>query len=255
MRVTSKRIWRTFAVLMFGAMSLTGSAQAEQQAVPVNAGEAISALQQGGYVVYLRHSTTDHESDDQDPVDYANPGTQRNISTEGRTRMITLGKTMRELGIHVDKVVASPFCRAVESSWYAFGRGELNNDLAFALGTTEIEAKRLGKSLKAMMVVPPAPGTNNVFVSHSANLKEATGVWPKEEGIAVVFKPAPAGELTYVGEIPIQAWPGLIAQYGQKKGGKGAAAAEDTEIKTVERSVLCGPLASRPTTVKQQAKR
>ena len=105
-----------------------------------------------------------------------------------------------------------------------------------------------------MMIVPPAPGTNSIFVSHSANLKEATGVWPKEEGIAVVFKPSANGELTYIGEIPLREWPGLMAQYASKKSAKGAAAAEDTEIKTVEQSVLCGPLASRPTSLTQQAK-
>jgi len=255
MRVSYEGMWRTVAALLFGAVSLTSTAQAEQQAQLVNASEAISALQQGGHVVYLRHSTTDRGTEDQDPVDYLNPGTQRNITPEGREGMMALGKAVRQLGIHVGKVVSSPFCRAVESSWYAFGKGELNNDLAFALGTTEVEAKRLGTSLKQMMLVPPAPGMNNIFVSHSANLKEATSVWPKEEGVAIVFKPTPTGELTYIGEIPLREWSSLAAQYAPKKKGKGATAVEESEIKTVERSVLCGPLAARPTSLTQQAQR
>lgn len=254
MRVTSEGMWRTVAALVFGAASLASTVQAEQKAQLVNAPEVISALQQGGHVVYLRHSITSRDTEDQDPVDYTNAGTQRNITPEGRDGMIALGKAMRQLGIHVGKVVSSPFCRAVETSWYAFGKGESNDDLAFALGTTEVEAKRLGVSLKQMMLIPPALGTNNIFVSHSANLKEATGVWPKEEGVTVVFKPTATGELTYIGEIPLKEWPGLVAQYAPKKKEKGATAVEEPAITMMERSVLCGPLATRPTSLTQQAK-
>jgi phosphohistidine phosphatase SixA len=254
MRVLDKKMRQTFVALMFGVMSLATSVHADKKAEPVNADAVIKALQQGGHVVYLRHSITSRDTEDQDPVDYTNPSTQRNITAEGREGMIALGKAVRQLGIHIDKVVSSPFCRAVETSWYAFGRGELNDDLAFALGTTEIEAKRLGTSLRQMMQVAPAPGTNNIFVSHSANLKEATSVWPKEEGIAVIFKPMPNGELTYVGEIPLREWPNLVEQYAQKKKGKDATAEKESTIKTVDRSVLCGPVAARPTSLSQQAK-
>ncbi len=257
MRVSSQGMRQAVAALLLGAVSLTSTAQAQQKekAQLVNASEVMSALQQGGHVVYLRHSTTSRETEDQDPVDYTNAGTQRNITPEGRDGMIALGKAMRQLGIRVDKVVSSPFCRAVESSWYAFGKGELNNDLAFALGTTEVEAKRLGTALKQMMSVAPSAGTNNVFVSHTANLKEAVSVWPKEEGVTIVFKPTDTGELTYIGEIPLKEWPGLVAQYAPKKKEKGATTVAEPEIKLVERSVLCGPLAARPTSLTQQAKR
>ena len=40
-----------------------------------------------------------------------------------------------------------------------------------------------------MLATAPPKGRNSVIVSHSANLKEAAGIWPKREGIAYVFRP------------------------------------------------------------------
>jgi len=45
-----------------------------------------------------------------------------------------------------------------------------------------------------------------VLVAHHLNLKEATGVWPKREGEAHVFRPRPEGGFDYVGEVSSEAW-------------------------------------------------
>jgi len=57
-----------------------------------------------------------------------------------------------------------------------------------------------------MLASPPPRGTNTVLVSHHINLKEATGVWPKREGEAHVFRPLPDGTFEYVGEVSTEAW-------------------------------------------------
>ncbi|MGE0821422.1 MAG: hypothetical protein AB7G75_15700 [Candidatus Binatia bacterium] len=246
MRLTSTFIGPLLGMCAFSFLGLVTSAQAGEG---LQGKELISALQKGGHVIYLRHSTTDHTSSDQDPLNYTDPNTQRNLSEEGQKRAMALGNAVRALNIPIGKVITSPFCRAVETGWFAFGRGETNDDLAFAIGTTETEAKRLGVMLKKMMQVAPEAGTNTILISHTANLKEAVGVWPKEEGVFVVFKPSSSGDPTYVGEIPINTWPKLAEQFADKK-----VAAAEQEIPTVERSVLCGELAGRPTT-KHQAKR
>lgn len=247
MHLRSRLVSPIVGALAVGIISLpVTSVEAE----PLKGRELIETLQKGGNVIYLRHSTTDHASSDQDPVNYSDPGTQRNLSAEGKTRAAALGKAIRALNITVDRVVTTPFCRGIETGWFAFGKGETAPDLAFAISTDETEAKRLGKSLKQMMSVAPAAGTNSVFISHSANLKEAVGVWPKEEGVMVVFKPLGNGDIEYRGEISIQHWPALVEQFAPK-----GAATKEIEIKTVERSVLCGPVTARPTTITQQAKR
>jgi phosphohistidine phosphatase SixA len=246
MRFTSRFVSPIAGMMAVGLMGLPASVDAE----PLKGKELIDALKKGGHVIYLRHSTTDHNSNDQDPVNYTDPATQRNLSEDGKARATALGKAWRTLGIPVGRVVTTPFCRGIETGWLAFGKGETSDDLAFAIGTDEAEAKRLGKSLKSMMSVAPEAGTNSIFISHSANLKEALSVWPKEEGVSIVFKPSANGELEYLGEIPIQQWSGLVSEIAPK-----GSATSGPDIKTVERSTLCGAVASRPTTITKQAKR
>ena len=59
-----------------------------------------------------------------------------------------------------------------------------------------------------MLRTPPPNGTNTVIVSHTANLKEAVGIWPKPEGVIHVFKPR-QDQSIYVGKITPNAWKNL----------------------------------------------
>ena len=43
------------------------------------------------------------------------------------------------------------------------------------------------------------------LVGHNANLKEATGVWPKKEGDSHVFRPG-AGGFVYIGDVTAEEW-------------------------------------------------
>src|SRR5438067_2129324 len=53
---------------------------------------------------------------------------------------------------------------------------------------------------------PPAAGTNAVIIAHSANLREAAGLWPKPEGVAYVFRPLQAGRFEVLAKIAPQDW-------------------------------------------------
>jgi hypothetical protein len=52
------------------------------------------------------------------------------------------------------------------------------------------------------------------MVSHTANLQEAVGIWPKPEGVAHVFKPTGDGNFSYVGMVMPEVW-------AQEAGSKG----------------------------------
>jgi hypothetical protein len=56
-----------------------------------------------------------------------------------------------------------------------------------------------------LATVPPA-GVNVGLVSHTANLQEAVGLWPKPEGVAHVFKPKGDGTFLYVGVMQPESW-------------------------------------------------
>jgi phosphohistidine phosphatase SixA len=223
---------RTLGLLVAAAVSLPIPVGAQD---PLQGYDLITALQQGGYVIYFRHAITDVSQTDQSDVDYTDWTTQRNLSEEGRVQARDIGNAMRALGIPVSEVITSPFCRCIETAWLAFGKGVVNPDLAFAIGTTEAEANHLGKALRRMLGTPPPAGANTVLISHTANLKEAANIWPKPEGIVLVFKPEAKGDFAFVGMIKPEQWGGFVVTAG----GDTSRDAEQVSD-SVERSVVCG---------------
>jgi phosphohistidine phosphatase SixA len=169
--------------------------------------ELVDALRGGGYVVYFRHAATDSSQADTDRENLERCDTQRNLSAEGRRMARDIGQAFRALGIRVGKVISSPYCRAVDTAELAFGRPEKSASLYFSIGADREERARLSAELRRILATAPVAGTNTVLVSHHANLKEATGLWPKREGDAHVFRPRPGGAFEHVGEAGPDDWP------------------------------------------------
>jgi phosphohistidine phosphatase SixA len=186
----------------------TGPVSAQQPVAPATLPERelIDALRRGGYVIYFRHATTNPEQADTSDPRLGRCETQRNLSAEGRRMSREIGGAFQALRIPVGKVLSSPFCRTVETATLAFGRHEVSDVLYFAMGIAKTEREQQGLALRQMLGSRPARGTNTVLVAHHANLKEATGIWPKREGEAHVFRPRPDGAFDYVGEVSSEAW-------------------------------------------------
>jgi phosphohistidine phosphatase SixA len=163
-------------------------------------------LKQGGYLLYFRHSLTDHSKDDNHPVDFDGCATQRNLSEQGRNQAKSIGEHMRRLGIPVGEVLSSPYCRCRDTAQLAFGRHQVDKDLYFAISAGPEERRRITRALQLKLSETPAAGTNNVIVSHTANLREATGIWPKPEGVAWVIEPDGAGGYKALGKIAPTDW-------------------------------------------------
>ncbi|MEH2593105.1 class 3 adenylate cyclase/phosphohistidine phosphatase SixA [Bradyrhizobium sp. AZCC 1577] len=166
----------------------------------------VHALQSGGQVIYFRHAETDQSQSDSDRLNLANCATQRNLSDKGRAQARAINEAFSELGINVSKVLSSPYCRCVETAKLAFGRVTIVQDLEFAIAKNEAEAKRLGAVLRKLLETPPLSGTNNIVVAHSANLKEAAGIWPQPEGVAYIFQPRQNGGFTVVARVGPEEW-------------------------------------------------
>lgn len=75
-----------------------------------------------------------------------------------------------------------------------------------AMGLDKDVRAAQGAELRRLLATAPASGTNTVLVSHNTNLKEATGIWPRREGDAHVFRPRPGGGFDHVGEIAAEDW-------------------------------------------------
>lgn len=205
----------TVSIAFIGLSFLLGAAggpfAAEgQRQVP--SGDLIEALRHGGYVMYFRHAATDPDQTDTGDPTLGRCETQRNLSAQGRQMARELGAALQALHIPVGRVVTSPYCRAVDTAELAFGRHEVANGLYFAMGLDKDQRERQSVELRLMISTPPTAGTNTVIVSHNANLKEATGLWPRREGDAHLFKPLPGGRFDHLGEIAVEEWSHLAGR-------------------------------------------
>ena len=95
---------------------------------------------------------------------------------------------MRQLGIPIGRVYSSPYCRCKDTARLAFGNFTIENDLQFSISKDQEESDRLGRRLFQMMLQAPAGPENTVFVGHTANLRDGLGIWPKPEGVLVIFE-------------------------------------------------------------------
>jgi hypothetical protein len=71
--------------------------------------------------------------------------------------------------------------------------------------------QRLAGDLRRMLSTPPAAGTNDIVVAHSANLWEAARIWPEPEGAAYIFKPLADGRFEPIAVIPPDQWAAVLA--------------------------------------------
>lgn len=172
----------------------------------LNAQQLIRELQKGGYIVYFRHTATEQKTVNWDDIDLQDCTTQRNLSELGRQQGRQIGEAFSSLGIKVSKVLSSPFCRCIDTARIAFGTAEISQDLLFSVGGDETLQVALGNLLGTQ----PLANSNTVLVSHSSNLRDTTGVDPKPEGLAAIFKPKSDGSYSFVATVLPDGWEKLL---------------------------------------------
>ncbi|MCW5634687.1 MAG: histidine phosphatase family protein [Rubrivivax sp.] len=172
----------------------------------IDGAELVNALRGGGHVIYFRHGATDLATRDADRIDLADCTKQRQLSAEGRRQMADIGRLFAQMRIPVGTVLASPYCRAIDTARLAFGRATVDAELEHTVTADAATTQRRGAALTRLLGTPPAAGTNTVLAGHTGNLQEATGIWPSPEGVAIVFKPDGQGRGRYVATVPPGRW-------------------------------------------------
>lgn len=176
--------------------------------------DLVTALRQGGYNIYFRHAQTDWSQSDR--VEKAgdwkscDPDRVRQLSEAGRETARNVGDAIRALDIPVGKVLASPYCRAVDTVRLM--------DLGPVETTTEVMNLRAAQfvggrdavveAARALLATPPPAGTNTVIAAHGNVARAATPVYPGEAE-AVVFRPDGDGGFTFVGRLSPEQWRAL----------------------------------------------
>ncbi len=186
--------------------------RAEAQSTPALTDEAlVEALRAGGYNFYLRHMATNwsqhdtvHEADDWLSCD---SNLMRQLSSTGRDTANAVGKAIRLLGIPIGKVLASPYCRTVESArLMQLGEVEITTDVmnlraaGYFGGRASIVA-----TARARLGTSPEPGTNTLIAAHGNVAREATAVYPAE-GEIIVFQPDGDAGFNYIARVKPADW-------------------------------------------------
>lgn len=180
----------------------------------------ISALRDGGFNLYFRHEATNWSQSDhvQKYNDWLScDGNRiRQLSESGRKSAKATGRAIKTLGIPIGKVMASPYCRTVETANLM--------DLGFVEPTNEVINMRVSEyfggraaiiaSAQALLATKPANRTNRLIVAHGNVAQAATPVYPGE-GEGVVFKPDSKGNFLVVGRLTPANWIRLSQAPGQ----------------------------------------
>lgn len=166
--------------------------------------ETISALQNGGYIIFLRHVQTEAGNMDETGLEVGNCATQRVLSEKGWQDARAMGRAFTELSIPVGEVLTSEFCRAWQNADLTFGKYETTSALNGINFEAETPEEMKERALPLLLKIP-APGTNTVLVSHSHILMHATGINPEPQGVALVFK-TDGKTVKVVGKIEPQQW-------------------------------------------------
>src|SRR5262245_30344186 len=140
-------------------------------------------LKQGGYVLVLRHGTTDDSQKDVYPFVFDDMKKQRQLSDQGRKVARDMGAAIQTLGIPIGQIYSSKLNRAIETGSLMSGaRPNPVNELtdswagcASAMDNANGSNEKIGNAIRALVNEAPAIGTKNLLVPHKTNIADAFG--------------------------------------------------------------------------------
>jgi len=177
----------------------------------------VEKLREGGLVLYLRHTSTDFSQNDAAMTSYEDCARQRNLTEKGRTEAREIGAHLKRLAIPVGQVLASPFCRTMETARLAFGRAQAMNEVRGGPAQPENPARY--DELRKLLSTPVAKGENRVISSHGNPFHAVAGPPYLAEGEIAVVRPEGAMRFSVIARIRPRDWSGLRADAGRASWG------------------------------------
>jgi hypothetical protein len=201
----------SFIALSGLALALTSMPTLGQSAMR----DVLEDMKKGGYVVVVRHGRTNESADTKDasPLDLSNCSGQLMLNEVGTRQAQAIGEAFKKAEVPVGKVIASTYCRAMETGRLAFGKAEPSDALlleAFvpAPGTPVPPPwPQRVEMMKQLVATEPAAGTNTVLITHFPNVRAMLGV-QIGFGDAAIVKPDGHGGVTVVARIAAKEWAG-----------------------------------------------
>lgn len=170
--------------------------------------DVLAALRTGGTVIFLRHAETGLPWPDHAAAVLGECASQRELNVAGRAQAETIGEAFRELAIPLRGVLASPFCRTMETAVLAFGTAMPEPALSLPRRLDAAAHAAMGQALLELVSAAARheePG-NLVLVGHSYHLMAAGGPRPDPQGAAAVLRPRAEGGFDTIALIPPDSW-------------------------------------------------
>lgn len=198
------------ALLMALPMAFTGSPVAAQM-------PDLERLRQGGFVFYFRHADTDFSGSDRIAAagDWrsCDPERMRQLSDSGRGAAAATGAAIRKAGIPVGRIVASEYCRAVQTA-EGLGLGPVEAGTAiFNMRARDFVGGRdaLLATARDLLNTPPPEGSNTIAVAHG-NLGRALLRVSLVQGEAAVLRPGGSEGPEVLGVLGPEDWARLAGR-------------------------------------------
>ena len=164
----------------------------------------VTELRKGGYVLYIRHTSTDFSKNDSRMTSFEDCANQRPLTDQGREEARAIAGHLKRLGIPIGTVYASPYCRTVETAMLAFGKAEKTNQARG--GPLKSDDPKRYDALRNLLAGAPAPGVNNVISSHGNPYYGVFGPPYLAEGEIAVVRPGGPARFETIARIRLTDW-------------------------------------------------
>jgi hypothetical protein len=211
----------------------------------------LNFLRQGGHTLVFRHTsapggdpTTGGTGNDTggslDSLWWMQCDTRksRQLSTQGRVEALTIGLTMKRLGIRVSTTVSSEFCRCYETAVLMSTGVHIGLLPGLTMTVYSEDVRKRGMD-SLVRLFPVVNSTNTVIVTHGIPFSDTlynriqTLAW----GDAAIYRPQVNGQPQFVGFVRVGVWAGA----------KPTAVQEDTPhtLSAMELSIAPNPAFDR----------
>jgi phosphohistidine phosphatase SixA len=160
-----------------------------------------AALKQGSKVILLRHTHVDIR----EGIGHLAPGNcaaEVNLSSRGVEQARRIGEAFRAHGIAVGEVLASPYCRCMQTGRLAFGRATAVQYLLPPGVVPEKQAVANNERVVHEILIHRGP-SNLVMITHDLNIADQV-LEPAAMGEFFVLQPNGA-DFTVIGKIELSA--------------------------------------------------
>lgn len=163
--------------------------------------DAAHQLRQGGVVVMLRHALAPGTFD---PPEFtlSDCRTQRNLNATGRAQAQQIGHWFARAALKPESVLASPWCRCMDTATLAFGTAQPWDALASPVGSTDLVRQKRLQALQVALREASSRRGFQVWVTHNFVVSDLTGA-DTQSGEGLLLKADASGVVQIVGRLVV----------------------------------------------------